>query len=158
MPSIIDAWFFSSEKMTVPGTSFGERRQCGVVSRVGRGKQQRGFFSVQVRKFALEFHVIVGRPRDIARAAGTRASSVDRLVHGRDDLWMLAHAKVIVGAPHGHLARLARRVMIGRWKKSRGGVSSPRTRGIGLPGEGTLAAAGASHQSSCRSPRTVTDN
>ena len=40
---------------------------------------------------------------NIARAAGAGAAAVDRIVHRVQHGWMLAHAEVVVRAPHGHL-------------------------------------------------------
>ena len=83
MPSIIDAWFFASEKMTQPGSSLTRVDERRVVGNVGGGEEKRGFLAVQVGELALELDVIVGGAGDVARAAGAGAHGVDRLVHGR---------------------------------------------------------------------------
>src|SRR5262245_5074006 len=51
------------------------------------------------------------RARNISRAAGTGTGGVNRLVHGRKHLRMLAHAKVVVAAPDGD-QRLAAFVVV----------------------------------------------
>ena len=72
---------------------------------------------MEVGEFAFELHVIVGCARDIARAARAGSHGVNRLVHGRQYRWVLAHAEIIVGAPHRNLARAICREMICHWKE-----------------------------------------
>ena len=104
MPAIIEAWFFSSEKMTQPGSSFCQRRQRRLVGDVGRGEQQRRFLAVQVGELALQLDVVVRGAGDVARAARAGADGVDRLVHGGDHGRVLAHAEIVVRAPDGDVA------------------------------------------------------
>ena len=113
MPSIIEAWFFSSEKITRPGISRCKRGKRRVVGDIGRGEQQRRFLAVQIGELGLELDVIVGGAGDVARAAGAGADRLDRLVHGGEHRRVLAHAEIIVGAPHRHVADAALGEMIG---------------------------------------------
>ena len=129
MPAIIEAWFFSSEKMTQPGSSLHQRRQRRVVGDVGRGEQQRRFLAVQVGELGLELDVIVRGAGDVARAARAGADRVDRLVHGGDHGRVLAHAEVVVGAPDGDRMRLPLgREVLGRGNAPRRRFRSAKTR------------------------------
>ena len=76
-------------------------RQGGVVGDVGRGEQQRRFLAVQVGELALQLDVVVGGAGDVARATRSGAGHVERRVHGGDHGRVLAHAEIVVGAPHG---------------------------------------------------------
>src|SRR5262245_5940497 len=42
---------------------------------------------------------------DVARSTGAGAATVERLVHGRKNLRMLAHAEIVVRAPDRYLFR-----------------------------------------------------
>ena len=139
MPSIIEAWLPSSEKMTQPGMLRAERRQRRPVRDVAGGEQQRRFLAVQVGELALEQHVVVVGAGDVARAAGAGAAAVERLVHGRDHLRMLAHAEIVVRAPDGDLAGGA--VAHSAWRAGtrRPGARDRRRPGSGLPGAGRRA-------------------
>ena len=110
MPSIIEAWLRASEKMTQPGIVGAERRQGRLVGDVAGGEQQRRLLAVEVGKLALEQDMVVVGAGDVARAAGAGAAFVQRLVHGRDHLGMLAHAEIVVRAPDGDFARLLARI------------------------------------------------
>ncbi len=90
----------------------GKRR---IVGDIGRGEQQRGLLAVQIGELSLELDVIVSRAGDIARAAGARADLLDRLVHGIAHHLVLAHAEIIVRAPHRHAVDAALGKMIGGW-------------------------------------------
>ena len=68
---------------------------------------------MQVGKLGLELDMIMGGAGDVARAAGARADRLDRLMHGGEHGWVLAHAEIVVGAPHGHVAGAARGEVIG---------------------------------------------
>ena len=81
-----------------------ERRERSPVRDVAGGEEQRRLLAVQVGEFALEQHVVVGGAGDVAGAAGAGAAAVDRIVHRRDDLRVLAHAEVVVRAPDGDVA------------------------------------------------------
>ena len=94
------------------GNELDERRERGVVGNVGRGEEKGRFLAMQVGQLAFQLHVVVGRAGDIARAAGAGAHGVDRLVHGGQYRRVLAHAEIVVGAPHGDLARTVRREVI----------------------------------------------
>ncbi len=81
-----------------------ERAQRRPVRHVAGVEQQRGFGAVQIGQLALQQHVVVVGAGDIARAAGAGAAPIDRRVHRRQHLRVLAHAEIVVGAPHRHLA------------------------------------------------------
>ncbi len=63
-----------------------------------------------VGKLAFEHDVGVVGPGDVAGAAGAGAVAFDRRVHGGEHVRILAHAEVVVGAPHGDLLALAAEV------------------------------------------------
>ena len=83
-----------------PRKELGQRRQRGIVGNVGRGEQQRRFLAMQIRKLGLKPLVIDGGAGNVARPARTGAGGVDRLVHRVQHDRVLAHAQVIVAAPH----------------------------------------------------------
>jgi hypothetical protein len=83
-----------------------DRGQRRLVGDEARGEQQRRRLVVQRRQLALQEHVQVGRARDVARAAGAGAQRTHRLDAGVQDHRVLAHAQVVVGAPHGDRVRL----------------------------------------------------
>src|SRR6185436_16072251 len=60
---------------------------------------------MEVGKLAFQLHVIVSCAGDIARAARAGSRGVKRLVHGCQYHRVLAHAEVVVGAPHRDLTR-----------------------------------------------------
>ena len=84
-----------------------------IVGDIGAREQQRRFLAVQIGELGLELDMIVSRSGDIARAARARADLLDRLMHGVPHDRVLAHAEIIVGAPHRHLAGAAFGEMIG---------------------------------------------
>ena len=79
----------------------GERR---IVGDIGRGEEERCFLAVQIGKLGFELDVIMGGAGDVARAARAGADRVDRLMHGGEHHRVLAHAEIVVGAPHRHVA------------------------------------------------------
>ena len=60
---------------------------------------------MQVGKLALELDQRVVGAGDVAGAAGAGAHAGRGLDHGADHLGMLAHAEIVVGAPHDDVAR-----------------------------------------------------
>ena len=84
------------------GHAGGQRAERRPVRDIARGEEQRGLLVVKVGELALKQDVLMAGARNIARAAGASARSVDRLMHGGEHFGMLAHAEIIVGAPHGH--------------------------------------------------------
>jgi hypothetical protein len=56
---------------------------------------------MEIGELILQLNVIVRGACNIAGAAGTGANPVDGFVHRRNHGGMLAHAKVVVGAPNG---------------------------------------------------------
>ena len=91
-----------------------QRRQRRVVGDIARGEQQRRLLAVQVGQLGLELDVIMRRAGDVARAAGAGADRIDRLVHGRRAPPGLAHAEIVVRAPHGDVADAPTGEMLGR--------------------------------------------
>ena len=85
--------------------AIGEARREGAkrcpVGNIAAGKNQRGFFVVEVGQFGFEQHMLMARPRNIARAACARAAAIKRVVHRVEDFGMLAHAEIVVRAPDG---------------------------------------------------------
>ena len=134
MPSIIEAWLSSSEKTIRPGRILAERRQRRVVGDEAGGEQQRRFLAVQIGQLGFQLDMIMRGAGDVARAARTGAGRVDRLMHGRQHLGMLAHAEIIVAAPDGDRPRLARRRRdeVGLGIIAAAGARCRRTRDNGL--------------------------
>ena len=98
------------------GKNAADRAERRLVGDVARGEQQRGFLAVQIRQFFLQEHMIVVRAADVAGAASTGTAFVQRLCHGGDDVGMLTHAEVVVGAPDRDIA-LACRARMTRARK-----------------------------------------
>ena len=101
MPAIMEAWFFSSERTTAAGQQLLQGRQRGVVGDIGRGEEQRRRLAVQVGELGLQLDVVVRGAGDVARAARAGAGGIERGVHGGEHGGVLAHAQIVVGAPHG---------------------------------------------------------
>ncbi len=80
---------------------------------IARREQQRRLLAVQIGKLALQQHVIVVGAGNIAGAARAGAATVERLVHGVEHGGVLAHAEIVVGAPHRDLTRAGRMMMFG---------------------------------------------
>ena len=83
------------------GQQFAERRQRRLVRDVARGEQQRALLAVQVGELGLELDVVMGVAADVAGAARAGADVVQRFLHRRDHRGVLAHAEIVVRAPHG---------------------------------------------------------
>ncbi len=79
------------------------RDRCFVGDEAG-GEDQSRFLAMQVRERALELDQLAIGARDIACAAGAGAHLASRLLHGGDDLLVLAHAEIVVRTPDGDLA------------------------------------------------------
>ncbi len=65
---------------------------------------------MQVGELALELDQRMVGAGDVAGAAGAGAHAGCGLDHRADHLWVLAHAEIVVGAPHDDVARPLRRV------------------------------------------------
>ena len=87
------------------GDELGQGRERRVVGDVGGGEDERGLLAVEVGELRLQPLVVDRGARDVARAARARARGLDRLVHGRGHRRVLAHAEVVVAAPHRDVAR-----------------------------------------------------
>ncbi len=84
-----------------------ERAEGGPVRHVTGGEEERCRLAVEVGEGAFEFHVVVVGAGDVARSARAGAAPVQRLVHRVEHLRVLAHAEIVVGAPHGDFLRAA---------------------------------------------------
>ena len=62
---------------------------------------------MQIGDLRLQQHVIVVGAGNIAGTAGPGAATVDGCVHGCQDIGVLTHTEIIVGAPDRDLAYLA---------------------------------------------------
>jgi hypothetical protein len=87
------------------GQDLGQRRQRRLVGDIAAGEQQRRFLAVQIGEFMFQIDVIVRVAADVAGAAGARADIVQRLLHRRDHLRVLAHREIVVGTPDGDRLR-----------------------------------------------------
>ena len=88
------------------GDQLDERRERGVIGDIGRGEDERRLLAVQVGKLGLELDMIMGGAGDVAGAARAGADAIDRLVHGGAHFGVLAHAEIVVRAPHRHRPRI----------------------------------------------------
>jgi hypothetical protein len=82
-----------------------ERAERRPVGDIAGGEEKGRFLVVQVRKFALQQHMVMIRAGDVAGTAGAGATLVDRELHRFGDLRMLAHAEIVVRAPYGDFLR-----------------------------------------------------
>src|ERR1700742_4136663 len=71
---------------------------------------------MEIGEFFLEQDVIVVGTSDVAGAAGAGATTIECLMHGGEHLRVLAHAEIVVRAPHRDVALAAGAVM-GRFGK-----------------------------------------
>ncbi len=92
---------------------------AGLVRDVTRGEQQRRLLAVQVGQFLLELHQGMMGSGDVAGAAGAGAHPGGGLDHGANDLGVLAHSEVVVGAPDHDVARPVRGMPHGVRKPAR---------------------------------------
>ena len=69
------------------------------VGNIARGEQQPGLLAVQAGQLPLQQHMIMVGAGNIAGAARAGAAFVQRLVHRLQNLGVLGHAEVVVGAP-----------------------------------------------------------
>ena len=100
MPSIIEAWLSSSEKTIRPGRIFASVASVASLETKPEVNSSARFLAVQIGKLGFQLDMIMRGAGDVARAAGARAGRVDGLVHGGEHLGMLAHAEIVVAAPH----------------------------------------------------------
>ena len=98
------------------GDACGQRAQRRPVRDVAGGEQQRRLLPVQVGEFGLQRDMGMAGAADVAGAPCPRAVGVEGVVHRRQHRRMLAHAEVVVRAPHRHVARGAVAVVRGAWK------------------------------------------
>ena len=89
---------------------FRDGRDAGLVRHVAGGEDQRRVLAVQVGEFRLELDEGMIGAGDVARAARARAHAGRGLDHRADNLGMLAHAEIVVGAPDHDVPLALRRV------------------------------------------------
>ena len=68
---------------------------------------------MQIGKLGLELDMVVGRAGDVARATRACANRLDRLMHRGAHGRVLAHAEIVVGAPHRYVAGASAGELIG---------------------------------------------
>ena len=78
-------------------------RQRRLVRDIARSKDQRRLAPVQIGQLAFEFEMQMPVAGDVARAAGAGPERLDRPGHRRQHVRVLAHAEIIVRAPHRDL-------------------------------------------------------
>src|SRR5262249_11941231 len=78
-----------------------KRRERGFVRHIAGIEQECGFLAMQVGKFGFEQYMKVAGAGNVAGAAGTGADLIKRLMHGRENERMLAHAQIVIRAPDG---------------------------------------------------------
>src|SRR4051794_33924472 len=81
---------------------------------IARGEDQRRLAAVQIGELALEQEMHMAVAGDVAGAAGAGPDRSQCLLHRRQHGLVLAHAEIIVRAPHRDLGADA--VVIGAWK------------------------------------------
>ena len=86
---------------------------------IARSEKKCGFLAVQIGQFALQQHVIVIGACDIACPARAGTAAIERLMHCCEHRGMLAHAEVIIGAPHRYFAGAAPVTMLGARERAR---------------------------------------
>ena len=84
-----------------------QRRQAGLVGDIAAGEGQGAFLAVERRQLGLELDKRVAGAGNVAGAAGAGAVARRGVLHGGDDVGVLAHAEIVVGAPDGDLMRRA---------------------------------------------------
>src|SRR5688572_30012969 len=62
---------------------------------------------MQVSQFLFKFNMIVRGAGNVAGAAGTGTDVINGRMHGGKNGWMLAHAEIVIGTPHGDFALFA---------------------------------------------------
>src|SRR5512132_1016252 len=88
----------------------GDGRDAGFVGHVTRSEDEGRLLAMEIGELALEIDERMIGAGDVARAAGTRAHAGRGFDHRPDHFGMLAHAEIVVGAPHDHVARSLRGV------------------------------------------------
>ena len=73
---------------------------------------------MEVGKFTLKLDMLMHRARYVARAARTCAAGLSRLRHGRNDVGMMAHAKIVVRAPDRDFTLALWAVVVGLGKRT----------------------------------------
>ncbi len=87
-----------------------DRRDARMVGHVARRENERRLLAMQVRKFSFQLDQSPVRARNIARSASARPHRARGSAHRSDDLRVLAHAKIVVGAPDHDIPLAARAV------------------------------------------------
>ena len=95
-----------------------EGRNAGLVRDIAGREHQRCLLAVQIGQFLLELDQWMVGSGDIAGAASAGADAGRGLDHGADDLRVLTHAEVVVGAPDHDIARPRRGSA--RWRRGTG--------------------------------------
>ena len=91
----------------------GQRAQRRPVRDVAGGEEQGRLLAVEVGELLLQKHVVMVGAGNVAGTASPGAAAVERLVHGVEHDRVLAHPKIVVGAPDRHRALAAGAVMSG---------------------------------------------
>ena len=86
----------------------GERRDAGLIRDVARGEDEGRFLAVEIGELGFERHDGMAVAGDVAGAAGAGAEPPGGLDHGAGHVPVLAHAEIVVGAPHRDRARAVR--------------------------------------------------
>ena len=103
------------------GQDLGERGERRLVRDIAAGEQQGRFLAVEIGQFGLEIDMVMRVAADVARAARSGPDVVEGSLHRRDDIGMLPHRQIIVGAPHrdrlravmpGETARVGERTLV----------------------------------------------
>lgn len=85
------------------GDLLAERAKGRPVRHIAGIEDQAGFLAMQVGKFLLQQDVVMVGTRNIPGASRTRATVIDRLMHGGNHGRVLAHAQIVVGTPDGYV-------------------------------------------------------
>src|SRR5690606_23956135 len=81
------------------GQYFREGRKRRFVRDVAGGEEKSRLLSMEIGKLVFELDMIVRVTTDIARATRSGADIVQGSFHGGNDLGMLHHGKIVIGAP-----------------------------------------------------------
>ncbi len=83
----------------------GDRRDRREIGNPSGGEDERRFLAVEIGELMLQFDDRAARAGDVARSPCARAHLLRGLDHCVDDLGMLAHAEIVVGAPDRDVLR-----------------------------------------------------
>ena len=98
------------------GDQLGDGRDARLIGDIARGEDQRRLLAVEIGELVLELDQWMIGAGNVARPACPGAKPGGGFDHRSDDLRVLSHAEIVVGAPDDDLLRSLRRVPHGMGK------------------------------------------